>query len=1210
MIVLLAASATGVSARYRLGEAKSGRVQATVHSGLRIVGSAGETPPVVNEGGRVRLSVVDEAGVEVPVERWSSDSPEVARVTGRGLMKGRLFGYATIAATTSRGQVTQSAIVVRVAPSAGNGSRGDTEPDATGAVYLSSPDDHVVWRSSGVRDQLFVGRRHVPGFAEGVGKEARLHSPSGLSFDARQGGGLLVADAENHVIRLVRPEGATSTIIGEPMTAGRLEALDAPASEIRLDGPRGVVVLSGDLVVADTNNHQLLYVDRSRGLVSRLAGVAGEAGYVEGPGLAARFNYPTGIAASPDGRLLAVADPGNNRVRLVRLMRASNGRVEAIVSTAGVASSDKARGTGVPFRQPESVAFDPIGNLYVIDADGASVLTNLGLATEARSLLAQPGTFRDAASVAVRGARAVVLDAAAVNRRRALLSVTVGPPRIDALSRTSDSVAGGASVTIDGANFSPDAVVTLGDARVEALEVESARRVTFVVPRQGTNGARTLSVRTRGGLAQREFEIAPVPFASLTPGTIGTVGGSSIQPSGDGGLATAPGVFFVVTRMATDVSGSVVLVEGNSLRRIDSATGLISTIAGTGVPGDSGDGGPAVLAQFEVVEGIATDVSGNIFVADACANRIRRIDALTGTIATIAGTGEPGFSGDGGPAIEARFESPQGLAVDGAGGLLVADKLNNRIRRIDLATGVVTTIAGNGTCEPGIDGQRATEVGFCSPVNIAINSQAHLFIQNDAIIYRVEPVTGVVSRFAGTGVIGPAEEGMLALDAGLSVSAIASMPDGSVLVSDRRNIVVWRIEQENGLLERFAGPGSQHDGTGEHNGDGGPARKASIVPGNISADVHGGVFVADSGADERIRRVDPESGRIETIALSSSGELEPGRSATRGPIGPGLAMTKHGDFFVRSDNRILKWSTSDPVLRLVAGTGTAIDDGDGGAANEAGLATPSGVVAVNPSGGFAVVTSLGTRIRYIDPGGTIVTLAGTGEAGYDGDGGAATSARIQCQQVAFESEGVLYFSQYVDRFRAGYSTIRRVDPVTGRIETIAGSGNPDGQLGDGGDALLASFIVDNLVIAPDGDVIFLDVVNRRLRRIDRDTRTISTIVGSGETPGPLDDRFFEGQVPTEAPLSGLQGFAFDQLGRLVFIKSRTNSQSVVPDYRIVRIENVKIHIVSEHLSGRSADGTPLMDARFGNHDLVGILGDGSLVLVESGALRVVKGSLP
>lgn len=924
MIVLLAAGATGVSARSRLGEAKSGRVQATVPSGLRIVGSAGETPPVVNEGGRVRLSVVDEAGVEVPVERWSSDSPEVARVTGRGLMKGRLFGYATVAATTSRGQVTQSAIVVRVAPSAGNGSRGDTEPDATGAVYLSSPDDHVVWRSSGVRDQLFVGRRHVPGFAEGVGKEARLHSPSGLSFDARQGGGLLVADAENHVIRLVRPEGATSTIIGEPMTAGRLEALDAPASEIRLDGPRGVVVLSGDLVVADTNNHQLLYVDRSRGLVSRLAGVAGEAGYVEGPGLAARFNYPTGIAASPDGRLLAVADPGNNRVRLVRLMRASNGRVEAIVSTAGVASSDKARGTGVPFRQPESVAFDPIGNLYVIDADGASVLTNLGLESEARSLLAQPGTFRDAASVAVRGARAVVLDAAAVNRRRALLSVTVGAPRIDRLSRTSDSVAGGATVEVEGANFSPDAVVTLGDSRIEALEVESARRLTFVVPRQGVNGSRTLSVRTRGGLAQREFDITPIPLAELQPGTIGTVGGSVLQSLGDGGSATGPGVTFRVGAMTTDAGGSLLWCDSARVRRMDAATGIVTTVAGTGVQGFSGDGGPAVIAQMSDVAGVATDPSGAIFIADGDSHRIRRVDPLTGTISTVAGTGVPGFSGDGGPATEAQLSVPGALAIDGIGRLLVADTNNHRIRRIDLASGTITTIAGNGSEDVPVEGQLAVESGFRYPHYVAVNRENQVYVGLGSMVWRVEVQTGRTSRFAGTGIRGPAEEGMRAIDAGLGTVGLASMPDGSILVSDSTSETVWRIDTGRGFLERFAGGLTPPHPAGDDNGDGGAARRATLTPLHVAADALGNVYIFDTWQGYRIRRVDPDSGRIETAVKDAGLETAQGDYATSHPIVDRPTMTAAGEFYVISGTYVLggqsttlwlaPWQVRVPIL--------------------------------------------------------------------------------------------------------------------------------------------------------------------------------------------------------------------------------------------------------------------------------------------------------
>lgn len=1207
-VLLVLANLAGVSAATSSEGLESVRKQQGAPTGLRIVGSAGETPPVVNEGGRIRLSVVDEAGVEVPVERWSSDSPEVARVTGRGLMKGRLFGYATIAATTSRGEVSASAIVVRVAPSAGNGSRGDTEPDATGAVYLSSPDDHVVWRSTGVRDRLFVGRRHVPGFVEGVGKEARLHSPSGLSFDARQGGGLLVADAENHVIRLVRPEGATSTIIGEPMTAGRLEALDAPTSEIRLDGPRGVVVLSGDLVVADTNNHQLLYVDRSRGLVSRLAGVPGESGFVEGPGLGARFNFPTGIAASPDGRLLAVADPGNDRVRLVRLMRAADGRVEAIVSTAGVASSRKARGTGAPFRQPESVAFDPIGNLYVIDADGASVLTNLGLPTETRSLLAQPGTFRDAASVAVRGARAVVLDAAAVNRRRALLSVTVGPPKIDALSRTSDSVAGGATVTIEGANFSPDSVVTLGDARVEALEVESARRLTFVVPRQGTHGARTLSVRTRGGLAQREFEIVPTSFASIEPGTLGTVGGAFFNPSGDGGSATGPGVDFSAGAVTTDAGGSVLLGDAARIRRVDASSGIITTVAGTGVVGFSGDGGPAVLAQMSGIAGLATDSSGAIFVSDVSTHRIRRVDALLGTISTIAGTGVPGFAGDGGPASEAQLDSPGGLAVDSDGGLFVADTVNNRIRRIDLVTGIITTVAGNGSSDLPVDGEPALESGFSLPGYIAVDGANRLYsTTHQGVVLRVDLHTGLTTRFAGTGEFrGSAEEGMRAVDASLGPAGLAVLPDGGVLLCDGLHFTVWRIGADRGVLERFAGNGSDSQ-PDDDNGDGGPARRAALLPAQVAADGLGGVFINDAGGGNRVCGVAPESGHLETIARAVQPQILPGRFATREVLATEPAMSVDGEFYVGSGHYVLRWSIEDPVLRIAAGSGSEFDEGDGGPAIEAGLGLVHEVIA-DPRGGFAIVTNYGARIRHVDPNGTIRTIAGTGELGNDGDGGPATEARIECFRPTMDTSGALYFLQVEDATSGRASRIKRVDPETGRIEDYAGAEIRGGPLGDGGDALAASVGVSYMRVAPNGDVYIADGAHQRIRRIDHVTRIITTVAGNGEAG--TADTVHDGAPAIATPISVGQGMAFDRADRLVMITRINDSVLGQLAYRVIRVENGVLDVLSEHVQGLSVDGSPLVSARFRHPVLVGVLHDGSLVYFDQGVLRVSRGPVP
>ncbi|MGB5037368.1 MAG: IPT/TIG domain-containing protein, partial [Blastocatellia bacterium] len=780
-------------------------------------------------------------------------------------------------------------------------------------------------------------------------------------------------------------------------------------------------------------------------------------------------------------------------------------------------------------------------------------------------------------------------------------------PRIDALSRTSDSVAGGARVTIDGANFSPDAVVTLGDARVEALEVEGARRIRFVVPRQGFNGVRTLSVRTRGGLAQREFDITPTPFAQLQPGTLGTIGGSILQSFGDGGSATGPGVTFQVGAMTTDAGGSVLWGDFAHVRRVDAATGVITTVAGTGVKGYSGDGGPAVLAQLSGVGGVATDPSGAIFIADSNAHRVRRVDPLTGTIATVAGTGEPGFSGDGGPSTEAQLNVPAALAFDGAGGLLVAELGNHRIRRIDLASGTITTIAGNGSEDVPVEGLLAVESGFGRPHYIAVDTENRVYVGlGSATVWRVDVRTGRASHFAGTGIRGPAEVGMPAIDAGLSLLGLAAMPDGSVLLSDGAHETVWQIDAGRGVLERYAGGAARSHSPDDGIGDGGAARRATLSPGHVAADALGNVYIYDFWEGFRIRRVDSESGRIETSAKYANSELVPGDLPTSRPLDRRPAMAAAGEFYVISGPYVLRWSTDDPVARAVAGSGADTDDGDGGPATEAGLAGLQGV-APDPRGGFFIATSGGARIRHVDPGGIIRTVAGTGESGNDGDGGAATEAHIQCGGVAVDSAGFIYFTQPADLNTGEQTTIRRVDPGTGRIEAFAGSGELDGPLGDGGDALAASFRVDQIAVEPDGDVYIADTWHRRIRRISRDTRIITTVAGNGEAATP--DTVHDGAGATSASISTQLGFGFDGDGRLVIVTSSGNSGTDQIMSRVIRVEDGLLHVISEHLIGESPDGSPLASARFRSPFLVGVLGDGSLVIHEGLVLRVARGPL-
>lgn len=319
-------------------------------------------------------------------------------------------------------------------------------------------------------------------------------------------------------------------------------------------------------------------------------------------------------------------------------------------------------------------------------------------------------------------------------------------------------------------------------------------------------------------------------------GTIVTLAGVSAGFGGDGGPATAASLQLPRT-MAADFAGNVYLIDtyNHRVRRID-RQGVITTIGGTGVAGYSGDGGPAIEARFDTPHGIAADPAGNVYVADPPNQRIRRIDAATGIVTTVAGNGTSGFSGDGGPATAAQLRYPKGVEVSPDGSLYIADNNNHRVRRVDSATGVITTVAGSGTRGFGGDGGPATAARLDEPRNIAFDAQARLYIvdQNNRRVRRVE-TDGTISTFA-SGFTFPRD--------------VAVDGDGFVYVADEEANRVWQVSP-SGAVSPFAGTGSSG-----LSGDGGPADLARLdrplgVGFNAATNT---VLIADTNND-RIRGV-------------------------------------------------------------------------------------------------------------------------------------------------------------------------------------------------------------------------------------------------------------------------------------------------------------------------------------------------------------------
>ena len=291
-------------------------------------------------------------------------------------------------------------------------------------------------------------------------------------------------------------------------------------------------------------------------------------------------------------------------------------------------------------------------------------------------------------------------------------------------------------------------------------------------------------------------------------------------------------------------------------------TWTFSIIAGTGQPGYSGDGSSALAAALNNPFDLAFSADGSLIFSDTFNHSIRRIDAVTGVISTIGGTGERGFSGDGGPAVRAQLNEPYGVVIDRAGRVLFADRLNRRVRMIDTA-GVITTLAGDGSGQYGGDRGPAAEAGLVEPNGLALDpTEARLFIA-DVAGHRVRVVdlaSGTINTFAGTGEAIHDGDGGPASQAGVfGARAVAFAPDGSLYVMERQGSCIRRIS--DGVIQTVAGTGARG-----YAGDGGNARDAVFAaPKEMAVDAEGNIYVVDT-ENHAIRMIDARSWIVTTIA--------------------------------------------------------------------------------------------------------------------------------------------------------------------------------------------------------------------------------------------------------------------------------------------------------------------------------------------------------
>ena len=368
--------------------------------------------------------------------------------------------------------------------------------------------------------------------------------------------------------------------------------------------------------------------------------------------------------------------------------------------------------------------------------------------------------------------------------------------------------------------------------------------------RAALNEPKGVAVDAQGNLLIADSENHVIRMIDRKTGSILTVAGvaggmqdlvavhqdRATQPSSeDDPFADAGQTATQTYRQQADVSGTVrYLINGEASKKRF-----------------SGDGGPAIEARLNFPTAVAVDQQGHLYIADTMNHRVRRVDAGTGTIATITGTGQPRYSGDGGPAAAAALNEPTALAVSDAGILYVADQSNNRVRAIDLGTGRIRTVAGTGAAVYNGDGIPAIEAALAGPSSLALAEDGTLFIADtfNGRIRAIDPVSGLIRTVAGNGGEYRYQGDVESPSSSLSRPSGAAVDrQGNLYVTDSDNHLVRRWDRTTGLLERVAGIGT----TG-YGGDGGPASRAALnYPFGIAVDGAGHLVIADT-FNHRIR---------------------------------------------------------------------------------------------------------------------------------------------------------------------------------------------------------------------------------------------------------------------------------------------------------------------------------------------------------------------
>lgn len=705
------------------------------------------------------------------------------------------------------------------------------------------------------------------------------------------------------------------------------------------------------------------------------------------------------------------------------------------------------------------------------------------------------------------------------------------------------------------------------------------------------------------------------------PGTIHTLAGG-----GGPGAPSASLPFLGNTYgLALDPSGNLYVAEPARHRILRvSPDGTVAPFAGKdydGTPGRySGDGGLALEAELASPQGLATDSMGNLYIADTGNARVRKVTPQ-GVISTVAGTGQWGDSGDGGPATVAKLGAPFDVEIDSSGGIYIADAANNKVRRVR-PDGVIRTVAGTGWSQYPTDGVRATSSTLNAPRGIALDRDGNLYIADTGNhnIRRVARDTGIITSVAVTGSTGVSEPGGPTTGAHFAYPvAVAVHPSGALFITDFGNHRILRVDGQ-GVLTLV------HTGNGLN-----PVRPEATSPlagpGGLVIDSGGSLYFTDTDRQlaGQVWKLDA-GGQLTLLAGRPMGSRTDGALAHFALLS-GIAVAPGGEpVFSDSEFHALRKALPDGDLLTVAGVYPAqylylqpdYNDsnpnrlyrgfsGDGGPAVIAMLSGPGGL-AYGQDGSLYVADSGNHLIRRISPVGVITTVAGvpqtdpmqSNEGGFSGDGGPALQALLKNPtDVAVDDSGALYIAD------TGNHRIRRVAP-DGTISTVAGKGPLEnsywgGFSGDGGPATDAYFNIPSSVVTdPSGNLYIADSGNLRIRKVTPDGK-VQTFAGAsrrdshGNTIGGFRG---DGGPATSALFGGIRGLTLDSVGNLYVADMGNNRiRRIGPDGVIHTVAGSGA-VNAEGYGIFSGDGGPALQAGLAFPTDVAIDAEGSLYLTD------------